>query len=84
MSVAKNRNEVYLEEIIDNLNGNLRTLPVDCKPRTREEVLLSEIEKNTRALQGSSSYSMWVGTQSEYDNLDVKDANTLYFIKDEV
>ena len=48
MSIAKNTKETYLEEIIDNLNGNNRELPVDCKPRTREEVLLSEIEKGTQ------------------------------------
>lgn len=48
MSIAKNTKETYLEEIIDNLSGNTRELPVDCKPRTREEILLAEIEKNTR------------------------------------
>ena len=54
MSIAKNTKETFLEEIIDNLNGNNRELPVDCKPRTREEILLAEIEKNTRNIQGET------------------------------
>ena len=28
------------------------------------------------------SYNIWVGTQSQYDNLPTKDNNTLYFIKE--
>ena len=28
-------------------------------------------------------YNIWVGTQSQYDNLPTKDNNTLYFIKEE-
>ena len=31
----------------------------------------------------SSQYNIWVGTQSQYDNLPTKDNNTLYFIKEE-
>ena len=31
----------------------------------------------------SSSYNIWVGTQSEYDAISTKDNNTLYFIKEE-
>ena len=30
----------------------------------------------------ASSYNIWVGTQTEYDNLSTKDNNTLYFIKE--
>ena len=30
----------------------------------------------------SSQYNIWVGTQSQYDNLPTKDNNTLYFIKE--
>ena len=30
----------------------------------------------------SPSYFIWVGTQTEYDNLSTKDNNTLYFIKE--
>ena len=30
----------------------------------------------------SPSYNIWVGTQSQYDNLPTKDNNTLYFIKE--
>ena len=29
------------------------------------------------------SYNIWVGTQSQFDNLPTKDDNTLYFIKEE-
>lgn len=50
MSIAKNTKETFLEEIADNLNNNERELPVDCKPRNREEILLAEIEKYTRLL----------------------------------
>ena len=31
----------------------------------------------------SSQYNIWVGTQSQFDNLPTKDNNTLYFIKEE-
>ena len=31
----------------------------------------------------SLSYNIWVGTQSQFDNLPTKDNNTLYFIKEE-
>ena len=31
----------------------------------------------------TSSYNIWVGTQSQFDNLPTKDNNTLYFIKEE-
>ena len=31
----------------------------------------------------SSSYIIWLGTQSQYDNLPTKDNNTLYFIKEQ-
>lgn len=80
---VKNRRETYLREIVDNLNGNKRELPIDCTPKTREEFLLSEIERLTRELGGgsSSTYQLWVGTQEEYDALTPKDPNTLYFIK---
>ena len=83
--ISKNRKEVYLEEILDNLTGNMRELPVDCHPKTREEVLLSEIEKNTRGLNssGSGGYKIWVGTENEYDSILTKDDNTLYFIRGE-
>ena len=27
-------------------------------------------------------YNIWVGTQSQFDNLPTKDNNTLYFIKE--
>ena len=30
----------------------------------------------------SPQYNIWVGTQSQYDNLPTKDNNTLYFIKE--
>ena len=30
----------------------------------------------------TSSYNIWVGTQSEYDAISTKDNNTLYFIKE--
>ena len=30
----------------------------------------------------SSQYNIWVGTQSQFDNLPTKDNNTLYFIKE--
>ena len=30
----------------------------------------------------SSPYNIWVGTQSQYDDLPTKDNNTLYFIKE--
>ena len=66
MSIAKNTKETFLEEIIDNLNGNKRQLPVDCKPRTREEVLLAEIEKGT---QNISTMLSDYYDKSEIDNL---------------
>lgn len=82
MIIAKNTKETFLEEILDNVAGNIRELPVDCKPRTREEYLLAEIEKNTRSMTSENNlYSIWVGNQSEYDLIDPKDSNTLYFIK---
>ena len=31
----------------------------------------------------SPSYNIWVGTQSQYDDISTKDNNTLYFIKEE-
>ena len=31
----------------------------------------------------SSSYIIWLGTQSQYDSISTKDNNTLYFIKEE-
>lgn len=66
MSIAKNTKETFLEEIIDNLSGNTRELPVDCKPRTREEVLLAEIEKGT---QNISTMLSDYYDKSEIDNL---------------
>ena len=66
MSIAKNTKETFLEEIIDNLNGNNRELPVDCKPRTREEILLAEIEKGT---QNISTMLSDYYDKSEIDNL---------------
>lgn len=64
MSIAKNTKETFLEEIIDNLSGNTRELPVDCKPRTREEVLLSEIEKNTRTRSTSGTGSSSINDEN--------------------
>ena len=66
MSIAKNTKETFLEEIVDNLNGNQRELPVDCKPRTREEILLAEIEKGT---QNISTMLSDYYDKSEIDNL---------------
>ena len=66
MSIAKSRKETFLEEIVDNLSGNQRELPVDCKPRTREEILLAEIEKGT---QNISTMLSDYYDKSEIDNL---------------
>lgn len=66
MSIAKNTKETYLEEIIDNLTGNTRDLPVDCQPRTREEVLLAAIEKNTRNRTGGGGTGGGPSNPSEY------------------
>ena len=81
MSIAKNTKEVILEELLDNLTGNRKELSSDCTPRSREEVLLSEIEKNTRTTGSGNSYTIWVGSKLEYDSINVKDDMTLYFIK---
>ena len=80
MSIAKNTKETFLEEIVDNLNGNQRELPVDCKPRTREEVLLAEIEKNTRELNNTNEVEIDLSdyyTKSETDNLVKTNVKTM-------
>ena len=80
MSIAKNTKETFLEEIVDNLNGNTRDLPVDCKPRTREEVLLAEIEKNTRELNNTNEVEIDLSdyyTKSETDNLVKTNVKTM-------
>lgn len=54
MTIARKVKEVYLEEIIDNLMGDERELSPDAAPRTREEVLLSQIEILLRNRTGGS------------------------------
>ena len=80
MSIAKNIKETFLEEIIDNLSGNTRELPVDCKPRTREEVLLAEIEKNTRELKNDEPINIDLSnyyTKEETNNLVEEQTNSV-------
>lgn len=86
MSIAKNTKETFLEEIVDNLNGNQRELPVDCKPRTREEILLAEIEKNTRNIQtGGSDSSCDFNVDNYYNKEEInKMLGTIGTIIDEV
>ena len=80
-AVIRNKLKRQTREILDNLTGNRKELSSDCTPRSREEVLLSEIEKNTRITGSGNSYTIWVGSKLEYDSINVKDDMTLYFIK---
>lgn len=44
------------------------------------ESTVSGHESRITALEGSASFASWFGTQSEYDAIETKDSNTLYYI----
>lgn len=81
MTIARNVKEVYLEEIIDNLMGDERELSPDAVPRTREEVLLSQIEILLRNRTGGSGSGNGGNSGNSYtkDEIDqlIGDINTL-------
>ncbi len=49
-----------------------------------KDTVTGKVSSSTNADNANKvgGYSIWIGTQEQYDKLTTKDANTLYFIKE--
>lgn len=66
-------------------NGKISDFKVYERILTDQEILaLYKLSTGSVAVSDINSYSMWVGTQAEYDALSVKDSKTVYMIKEDV
>ena len=69
---------------IKGIDGLTTKISVNGTTYTQSNGLITLPDYPTLSGSGSSvSYSIWVGTQSQYDTITSKDNNTLYFIKEE-
>ena len=64
----------------DNTPGSGNLLWVEETPS--ETVVLVETSDLTDYVQSTTVSTIWTGTQVQYDAITVKDANTLYLIKE--
>ena len=69
---------------IKGTDGLTTKISVNGTTYTQSNGLITLPNYPTLSGSGSSvSYSIWVGTQRQYDTITSKDNNTLYFIKEE-
>lgn len=79
-SIPKTKNNVLVEYVLTYINFGVSSIWIGDIFNYESEVIEDdEIIKDTDTING---HNVWSGTKEEYDSIEEKDLNTIYFISD--